>query len=194
MSMAHLPLWLLLLILAGCADTESQADANTDPPLLSAAESGDLTTLSQLLEEHNSPDIRDACRWTPLMKAVLNGHLEAAKRLISAGASVDLSDKGGYTAMMLAASNDHSELVELLIGQGAKVNRVEQTGGWTALIWAAKQGHLETVKVLLDHQADPDITDMQGKRAIDWAQAGNFAAVAALLTSATERASNRIGG
>ncbi len=173
---------LFLVILVGCSVADKTPETDINPPLITAAEAGDISTLAQLLKERPPIDVRDACRWTPLMKAALNGHLEAAKQLLAAGASVDLQDKGGYTAMMLAASNNHSEMVELLLNEGANADHAEGTAGWTALIWAAKLGHLETVKILLDHKANPQLADLQGKRAVDWAQAGNFDAVIATLT------------
>ncbi|MEN8177051.1 MAG: ankyrin repeat domain-containing protein [Pseudomonadota bacterium] len=183
MQIALLPIWLLIFILTGCSETEPTPGTDIDPPLITAAESGDISALSQLLGERPVIDVRDACQWTPLMKAALNGHLQAARQLVAAGASIDLTDKGGYTAMMLAASNNHSEVVEFLLGKDADVDQAENTAGWTALIWAAKLGHFETVKILLDHKANPNLADFKGKRAIDWAIAGNFEAISSLLTA-----------
>ncbi len=174
--------WFLLL-LVGCSQTDKSLEADYSPPLIIAAEKGDLSTLTQLITQQTPIDVRDECRWTPLMKAALNGHQEAVRQLIAAGAAIDLKDKGGYTAMMLAASNNHFEMVELLISAGANVDQTEDTSGWTALIWAAKQGHFETVKTLLAHGANPDLPDMQGKRAIDWAQRGNSENITTLLAS-----------
>jgi ankyrin repeat protein len=71
---------------------------------------------------------------------------------------------------MLAASNDHAETVSLLLERGADMNHAEATGGWTALIWAAKRGHVRSVEVLLAHGADPGLTDLSGRRAIDYAR------------------------
>ena len=175
-------LLLSLFFLIGCSQ-EGELEEDLTPPLISAAENGDLPTLRQLLEENRNIDIRDSCQWTPLMKAALNGHLEATRQLLIADAAVNLTDKGGYSAMMLAASNNHGEIVELLLNEGADVDQVENTNGWTALIWAAKQGHLNTVQILLHHQADPDLQDFQGKRAIDWATDGGFAGIVSLINT-----------
>ena len=184
MQIYLLSIWMTLLILSGCTETQPPAQNAMVPPLVSAAEFGNLITLRQLIDDDSPVDVRDSCRWTPLMKAALNGHLEVARHLILAGALVDLTDKGGYSAMMLAASNNHSQLVELLLEHGANIDQVETTGGFTALIWAAKLGHLETVRVLLHHRADSTLTDLRGKRAIDWARAGQFDAIATLLDTA----------
>jgi ankyrin repeat protein len=170
-----------LLLISACNQAPQEIDASQTPPLLSAAESGDIHTLDQLLKSGYEVDSRDSCQWTPLMKASLNGHLESVKRLIAAGAAVNLMDQGGYTAMMLAASNNHAEIVQLLLEHGAEVNQVENTNGWTALIWAANQGHLETIKVLLDHQANPGLKDHALKTAEDWAMEKGFEHITSLI-------------
>jgi ankyrin repeat protein len=115
------------------------------------------------------------------MKAALNGHTKAVERLILAGADVNQKDKGGYSSLMLAASNNHPDIIDLLIGAGADINQVEITKGWTALIWASKLGHKEAVERLLAYQADRNITDFDGKRAVDWAKESHFQEIVSLL-------------
>ena len=180
--------WVLLFCLLpiACSNEQPNDDFDQTPPLLSAAESGDLPAIRQILNNKTQVDIRDACLWTPLMKAALNGHLEAARQLIEAGADIDLTDKGGYSALMLAASNNHAELVELLLKAGADPNLREQTEGFTALIWASKLGHVETVNRLLTAGADRSLRDLEGKSALDWAIARNDTALVALLTPANQ--------
>ncbi|WP_457664693.1 ankyrin repeat domain-containing protein [Thiolapillus sp.] len=124
------------------------------PPLVQAAETGDLAAVEQLLDESGTLDLKDSCDWTPLMKAALNGHAAIVQRLIAAGAQIDAEDKGGYTALMLAASNNHMEVVEMLIVAGADINHREHTRGWSAREWAGKQGYEEMVAFLESHGAD----------------------------------------
>jgi uncharacterized protein len=171
----------LTLLLAGCGSGDPATDAELPPPLISAAERGDLSALEALLGKTGAPDVRDACRWTPLMKAALNGHLALVDRLLAAGADPRAADKGGYTAVMLAASNNHADVVELLLRRGAKADQREQTQGWTALIWAAKQGHQASVAALLRHGADPGIRDGNGRAAADWAREAGHPEVLALV-------------
>ena len=113
----------LTLLLAGCGSGDPATRSRAPPPLISAAERGDLSALDALLGKAGAPDVRDACRWTPLMKAALNGHLALVDRLLAAGADPQAEDKGGYTAVMLAASNNHAEVVELLLQRGAKADQ-----------------------------------------------------------------------
>ncbi len=177
----YLCILAIVLQLLGCGQENSQHETST-PPLITAAESGDLATLKQLLQ-NNSADSYDSCQWTPLMKASLNGHHEVAVELLTARASVDLGDKGGYTALMLAASNNHHTLARLLLENGADINHQESTQGWTALIWSAKRGHLETVKVLMGAGADIRIRDNSGMHAGDWAVKNHHRDIARLLAS-----------
>ncbi|MEJ2455511.1 MAG: ankyrin repeat domain-containing protein [Candidatus Thiodiazotropha sp.] len=183
MPLHHRSLLLLLcLTLAACFEANETASVSDQPPpLIDAAEKGDLPAISRLIGEESRVDVRDACLWTPLMKAALNGHVEAAKRLIGAGADVNLTDKGGYSALMLAASNNHAEVVDLLLAAGADPNQVEQTGGFTALIWAAQRGHAESVSRLLHSPADPAARDFSGMSAADWAAHNDHNSVLALL-------------
>ncbi|WP_419638131.1 ankyrin repeat domain-containing protein, partial [Thiolapillus sp.] len=129
----YLTLFSLPLIVFLTGNSEKQLCVV--PPLVTAAEKGDLAAVEQLLDESGTPDLRDSCDWTPLMKAALNGHVDIVRRLIAEGAEIDAQDKGGYTALMLAASNNHVKIVELLIAAGADVDHREHTRGWSALEW-----------------------------------------------------------
>lgn len=177
---------VVLLALAGCGAEPPDSGLGDDiPPLLIAAEQGDLPGIEALLQKRPLADVRDSCDWTPLMKAALNGHTEAVARLLEAGAAVDARDKGGYTALLLAASNDHAGVVRMLLEQGAMVDHQELTKGWTALIWAAKLGHGETVDELLTHGADRTLRDFSGRTAAAWAREEGHTRIAARLEGPT---------
>lgn len=181
---ALFPLCISLFLLA-CGQNESPTEEKGDPPLIVAAETGDLAAIEALLAKKVDVDGRDSCHWTPLMKAALNGHTTAAQRLLEAGAQTDLADKGGYTALMLAASNNHAAVVKLLLERGAHINRVESTGGFTALIWSAKRGHRETVELLLQSGADRSLRDHKGMTALDRATENNHQEIMQLLSGNT---------
>ncbi len=144
------PLWVL------GRPSAPAPEPRAEPPLVRAAEAGDLARLEALLDGSESVDLRDACRWTPLMKAARNGHVEVVRRLLAEGAEVDAEDKGGYTALLLAAGNGHAEVVRLLLQAGADPGHRERTRGWTALDWARREGHREVVSLL---EGTPRILD-----------------------------------
>ncbi len=170
------------LSLVACGPNQSVEEKKGEPPLIVAAETGDLARIEALLAKQSDVDTRDSCRWTPLMKAALNGHTSAVQRLLESGAQPNLGDKGGYTALMLAASNNHADIVELLLRHGADIDPVESTEGFSALIWSAKLGHPEVIKILLQHGADPTLRDHKGMTALDWAKQNNHQAAARLLS------------
>ncbi|MEO5342465.1 MAG: ankyrin repeat domain-containing protein [Gammaproteobacteria bacterium SHHR-1] len=170
----------LSLLLLGCGQ-QAQEDVSAEPPLIGAAEAGDIARLEQLLESSADPDVRDSCQWTPLMKAAHNGHLQVVERLLLLDAEVDLADKGGYTALLLAASNNHVEILQRLHAAGANLDHQEQTNGWSALIWAANMGHRASVERLLALGANPALRDLKGLSARDWAERKGHAEVLPLL-------------
>jgi ankyrin repeat protein len=181
---ALFPFCISLFLLA-CGQEDSTHQQQGEPPLIVAAEAGDLAAIETLLSRKTDVDIRNDCYWTPLMTAALNGHTEVAQRLLQAGAQTELADKGGYTALMLAASNNHTEIVELLLQRGADINRVESTGGFSALIWSAKRGHLETVELLLQQGADRGLRDHKGMTALDRARENSHQEIVQLLSGNT---------
>lgn len=181
-SLHLLSLALSAVLSTGCSAPSSPEEE--PPPLIGAAEQGDLRTLNLLLAEKPQPDVRDGCQWTPLMKAALYGHLAVVERLLLLGANVHLADKGGYTALHLAASNNHVRIVRLLLDHGADPNAQETTRGWTPLIWAAKQGHLASVEILLQRGARTTLTDHEGNTALGWAVKGRYTQVIESLVAA----------
>ena len=75
----------------------------------------------------------------------------------------------GNTALTLSAFKGHTEVVKWLIEQGASLNAVTEPLKQTALIRAAARGHIEIVTALIEAGADSDITDKDGKSALDHA-------------------------
>ncbi len=174
-------LGLLPLLLAAACNEQIAYDTGPEPPLILAAERGDLQSLDRLLAESPAADVRDQCQWTPLMKAALYGHEGVVRRLLQAGARPNATDKGGYSALMLAASNNHAGVIQLLAEHGADLDHREPGLGWSALIWAARQGRAEAVKVLLERGANPRLLDKAGNSAADWARKNDHQQVLVML-------------
>ena len=71
--------------------------------------------------------------------------------------------------------------MKVLISLGADINAANQEDGRTSLIYAAHEGELEAVKVLVEHRADVNAVDNEGKTALNWAEEENQSDIAAFL-------------
>lgn len=95
---------------------------------------------------------------TPLMMQLRFGTLEGARFLLDRGADPSL---GG---LKHTPSTSMAEALELLLRHGWDIN--EQVGGRTLLHHDANHGHGRRVRLLLEHGADPNIRDAEGRTAL----------------------------
>jgi truncated hemoglobin YjbI len=106
-------------------------------------------------------------------------HPELAPLLASHGAAIDSSGSWiGASCTGNQNRKDDPEYVRALLDHGASANdrRAGDPDGATgvralnatALHYAARAGFLRTIEVLLDHGADPDARDSQGRTPLDW--------------------------
>ena len=91
--------------------------------------------------------------------------------LVEAGADPDLGTRTGWRPLMVAASsNPVPDVVRALVAAGADVNASDDLG-WTPLIAAAARSVAPAVvAALLESGADPQRTDVDGRRALTFAQ------------------------
>jgi uncharacterized protein len=103
--------------------------------LCTAADSGDVETIRQLLQRginpnpprHDNPLPHVIALASdddvPLDAAASKGHIEAAKLLLAHGADPNLSTaNGGMSALACAAREGRLDMVQLLLAHGAKIN------------------------------------------------------------------------
>lgn len=81
-------------------------------------------------------------------------------------------DEDGNSALMLAAREKFSLIVERLLDWGAEVD-FQNTQGRSPLMEAALWGRHDNVQKLLDHDADKDLRDIDGFKAVDLARASS---------------------
>jgi ankyrin repeat protein len=120
--------------------------------LFDAAENGDLSKLTQLLEEN--PSLIDARResgWTLLQEAIFGGNYDAIKLLLTRGADVHTQDERGWTPLHEAAYNSTAEVVKLLLSFGANTDATDNYGR-TPLQYAVQDGFSDIVEVLREAQ------------------------------------------
>jgi len=165
--------------------------------LVEAVLAGDTGSVTALLGEGLSPDSRDEGS-TPLYTAAVQGEQALARLLLDAGADPNLrsGDETEGTPLCAAACHGQVEIVRALLAHGADPN-LREDESWTPLRWAASHGHehvarellaagadpdvgaplveaarrgcLGGVNALLEHGADPQVTDTEGRTALDLA-------------------------
>jgi hypothetical protein len=146
-----------------------------------AAQSGNPTTVAELLSHKAKVNDTDVDSASALTFAARNGFVEVGKLLIGAGAKIDSPDSAKETPLMAAAKNGRPEFAKLLIEHGAKVNAKDKYGR-TPLILAGSYGdYPEVVKTLLDAKADSRAKDPKGHTAGDLASMHGYSESAKLL-------------
>jgi cytoskeletal protein RodZ len=96
--------------LAASADTSAVPNS----PLVTAAESGNLERVDQLLRGGISTEQTDARGRTALLVATLRGDAAMVRRLLAAGARADIADENGDTPLAVAQRRGPPELARLL--------------------------------------------------------------------------------
>ena len=91
----------------------------TDTPLHKAANSGDLITIQEILEE-SDPEYNVNCAGAggrrALHRASGSNNLKIVKYLISKGADINITDNSGRTCIQWAALGGHSDVLDYLLG------------------------------------------------------------------------------
>jgi ankyrin repeat protein len=158
-----------------------------ETPLMAAANRGRFEAAKLLLDYGADPNIKEQNRGqNALMWAVAEGYQQVAELLIKQGADVNVRSNSGFTPLLFAARQGHGELVKSLLEAGANVNdamcksgpakriRYEDLAGanndnmdcesnLTALMIASIGYFEEVLNILLEHGADPNLMDKNGR-------------------------------
>ena len=120
------------------------------PPLLIAAEDGNVEVVAMLLDKVRvDPNFKNNRDETALVLAAEKGHLPVVEALLDAGADTETTSYRRCNALHLAARGGFGGIVDALLKKGANINAC---GSWfyrTPLIEAAHYGQLNIVKSLL---------------------------------------------
>lgn len=135
----------------------------------------------RFMERHGWDAIhaRDGWGRTLLMRAARNGHSGQVFDLLALGADVDAQDEDGWTALHWAASHTGdpgtararrcAAACRWLLRHRADLDKANHDGH-TALMMAAAIRDHDTVRVVLEHGADPNLEDGDGRTAWDYAR------------------------
>ena len=150
----------ILAVLLSTGLTCAPAVAQTPPglaKLCAAAKSGDVPTITRLLDAGTPIDATDAKGWQPIIYAIKSKHHRALLLLLKRGADPNTCARSqtGTNALGFAAEGGDLRLVQALINAGAKPNRRGRTGH-SGLDTAVRAGHKDIVAYLLKHGADPN--------------------------------------
>ena len=163
---------IIQLLLAHGASAHIEDDRGRNPlhemsPFHKEGDRDDaLRCIQLLLEQGVDVNVRDRNHETPLHIASSNGSLEITQLLLEHGAKANAENFHGQTPLHLVSHgqnvNENSNVTRLLLQLGMDVNARDKHLA-TPLHFATSNGHLETALALLDHGADVNAQNADGK-------------------------------
>ncbi|KAM6404794.1 ankyrin repeat and EF-hand domain-containing protein 1 isoform 2-T4 [Pluvialis apricaria] len=130
---------------------------------------GDIRSLQKAFEEGVPVDIKDKYYKTPLMAACASGNIDVVQYLLEKGAEVNTTDNFMWTPLHHACYNGHLDIAELIVKAGAAVD-APAIGNATPLMRAIEICRLDIVYFLIEAGADIEMTNSNGKNALDIAK------------------------
>lgn len=156
---------LISLISAGARLKDVDSKGKT--ALLHALEKDDCDIVKELILNHADIEVQNGV--VPLIAAVQRGSDTMVRCLLQMGADPNARDKK-YSALMHAINHDFFNIAVELIENKADVNFQESRKGETPLMMAAEFEDSVLAEVLIDHGANLNIRNKDGRTALDLAR------------------------
>jgi uncharacterized protein len=174
--------------LAAGAEINAQ-DARERTAVMAATHGNHVETVKVLIEAGADVNIQDDRQDNPFLYAGAEGYLEILKLVIDAKPDTKIYNRYGGTPLIPAAEHGYVEVAkELLTRTDVDVNHVNNPG-WTALMEAivlndGGKNHQEMVQLLIDHGADVNIPDSDGKTPLYHAKERGYDEIVQILEKA----------
>lgn len=166
-------------------------DYNGTTPLHRSARNSSLEISADLIKHDAQVNKSDVFGNTPLSIACLEKPLvPLVKLLLSNGADPSLTNDRLNCFMELildCTTKDKLEIVKVLLESGADPNQKEVYSEKSCLHLAALNGFLPLCELLVDHGADPNVIDINGKNPYDTAKIHDNREVANFLKDHLKR-------
>lgn len=175
----------------GSSAPESGLDAGeqeeVDQRLIRAAKNNDVELVRELITAGGNVNAKDSMEDSAFLYAGPEGFNEILALTLENGADVESLNRYGGTALIPASEHGHVETVKMLIKAGVPLDHVNNPG-WTPLQEAVLlndggPNQQEVARQLLEAGADPQITDAQGRTALENARRLGFDELAAVFTA-----------
>jgi len=135
-------------------------------PIIAALAGEHFRTADLLHRSGADPHVQGKLKSFPLHHAATIVNFEVVQKLIEYDADIDARDEDGWTPLIWASRGLYFKgvsVLRLLLERGADVNARADDDGYTPLHQASAWGALEVVRLLLEHFADIEAVDRDGK-------------------------------
>ncbi|WP_240775557.1 ankyrin repeat domain-containing protein [Sphingobacterium psychroaquaticum] len=130
---------------SSCQEKQKNSMMNVD--IISAVKAGNLTSVTQLLDQHVAINTANQQGESLLLLATQRNNVAMAELLVSRGADVNQQASNLDSPFLFAGASGFTKLVSLYLKNGARFDIFNRYNG-TALIPACERGHVETVRLL----------------------------------------------